>query len=529
MIYLIDKIQETEDMCELDTMSAILESYIKLFNIIDELDYNETIIQESGIIDTCIMEVDVTDTNQQSTTNDENKESFITKIKNMISNIVGLFKRAIDKLVNIVTNRIYRRKEFLYMVANSCALLSELSNVKSTYKESYDEDVTDDIIQEGIGDNLRFAAADARIAKAKHDQEKQKQKEVKVEQKAVEEQAKMLEQVLNEKYRNEITQRLLSKEQMKTIVSQISSRYPAKELELMNDAIRKLQNDKGTAMTDTTKKNIGFCDRLIQLETTNSREAYQQEIKDTTAEKMNESGMRDVLMRIDLINKFSDTMGKAMNDMSNTQHFSREAMMNCMYTDQPIKNMFDQVASWAAYMIKNQAKCVKAGDSLKALAAKHGKQLYEGNIAFDDEVFKDTQQRRDLNMKVNKTANVALFAINQIKEETYGWADDEKFNYRTYNCHNPITAAAGGPFTIAFKVAKIGFCLALGKPAIAAISFKAVASFLGKSFVGTWTSPLAIAAKSMNPDGYKIERERNKAENAPDAPTIDQRIGGFLM
>ena len=152
-------------------------------------------------------------------------------------------------------------------------------------------------------------------------------------------------------------------------------------------------------------------------------------------------------------------------------------------------SLIKTIASVSADLIVNIKKIYKH-------AEEYGKMLYDAHINFDNAVFFDKEERKEIGMEANQISGKILFALDQIKEESYGWADDRFFNKQSYGKNNPLTAYLGGPFTMMISIAGV----IIGGPATLIPTFGTAASY----------AALRSVAKGLNPTGYERIKERDK-------------------
>lgn len=488
----INVIDDIMDSSEIDVLISIGESYVKTLDILYNSEFDERIIQES------CMYMESTGSDDKSS---DNKQSIVSYIKNLFSKIFNYVKTAFNKVLNVVKNRFDKNQKYIAASANIFAIADQIINSSSSYSEGYyEEDCNnDDLFQEGLfkTDEEKFANSFTREAN------KAIKKKNKEEKKTQDQAIKTIEKALNKQFSNEIYNRLLTKNEIQNIARKVTLMVNKDELKILQTELKKMQSSSDMRnISESTKRNYKLIENLKNADIDANREMQKLYQELTIADKSSRHGKLDTEMRVKLVEDFANTMGKTLNKLSNTQHLSEENLKNAIYGN---GSLFATVASYFGAVFKRIPEAIKNASHLSTSAADFGKELYESHIDFDDAVFDDEQKRKEYGLRMNNIARTTLFALDQIKEETYGWADDKWFNKQSYAKNNIITSYLGGPCTCIMKILN---CLWIG-PSALGVGISDIISY----------ACFRKMAKTFNPNGYYRESNRKKAEEAVDIPS----------
>lgn len=495
-----DIIGELEESSGIDVLISIGESYVKELEIMCNNGFNERYIQESCVF----MESDNTDGN-----NSNNKQSVGSYIKNLFTKVFNYIKSVFNKILNIIKNKFTKNQRYIAASANVFAIADRIINMSSNYSEEYYDDSIDDYLyQEGLfkTDEEKFANAVVKETKKTiKKNEKQQQLKQKEAQKTREQAIRDIEKALKKQFSNEIYTRLLSTSEINNIAHKVSVMVSPEELRKLQTELRKMQSSSDMRnISEETKKNFALIERLKEADVNNNKEIQNMYQQLTIAQKSAVHGKTDTEMRVKLVEDFANTMGKTLNKLSKTEHLSADNLKNAIYGNGSI---FSTVASYFAAIFKRIPEAIKNAKHLSEDAAKFGKELYDSHIDFDDAVFEDERKRQEYGLRMNNVARTALFALDQVKEESYGWADDEWFNKQSYGKNNIITSYLGGPVTCLIKILN---CLFVGPVALG----------VGVSDIISYVLFRKVA-KTFNPEGYHKDSKRSIAKATENETTIN--------
>lgn len=485
-------IEYIKDSSEIDVLIAIGESYVKELEMMYNLGFDGKLIQES-----CLF-METEDLNKT----DNNKQQGIgSYIKNLFSKVFNYIKSAFNKIISVVKNKFSKNQRYIAASANLFAIADQIINMSSNYSEGYNDDIDDYdyLYQEGLfkTDEEKFANAVVKEAK------KAVKKKGKEEKKSQDQVIRELEKAMKKQFSNEIYTRLLSKSEIQSIARKATHMIDKKDFNKLKEELKKMQSSSDMRhISDETKRALDLIESLKNVDVEANREIQKMTQQITLIDKTNKHGKLDTDMRVKLVEDFANTMGKTLNKLSGTQHLSEDNLKNVIYGNGSI---FATVASYFAAVFKRIPEAVKNATHLQTTASEFGRELYEAHIDFDDAVFDDEQKRKEYGLRMNNVARTTLFALDQIKEESYGWADDEWFNRQSYGKNNIITSYLGGPVTCIMKILN---CLFAGPVALG----------VGVSDIISYVCFRKVA-KTFNPDGYYRESNRKKAEGTADIPS----------
>lgn len=468
-------IDDTVNESELNVIVSIVESYQKLIRIMDESDYDESIIQESVLF---------TEADDVST----EKKSVGASIKEAFKRLFNAIRVGFTKIANKVKKVYATKKERFITVVNCLRLLDVLKNTTVTpvtegycdvvfegiYQEFNDIEFDDDeIIQEGISDSIRMYRADRRIEKAAKLQDKP------------------VVDALVTFYNSEIRHNVMSKKDLTELVRALAMTNPEKMSEI-KAALSQLNNSNTmTQFSEETIRNYRLAtalgDELI------SRKA--QEIERKMTAKM---GADEAKRRLDLIEKFSDTLGSAMDSVQGQKNLKKTNVANMLYGGdtllEKLRNksaIFVDLGEFAWRTLTHLPSTYKNLEQI-------GVTLYEKHIDFDDAVFDDAQERKELNMKADKLAQTFLFCADGLKEETYGYKDDW-FNKDVFNMFNQGYKAVPGGVAKWIIGGPISFCMkVLGYLMTGAVTFISTYTVTNDAKSAAVGAGMAVAGKFVN-------------------------------
>lgn len=424
---LIQEIDKAVDDAETNVLIAVGESYVKLLTIMQHTN-NESIIQEYAVF-----------------TEASVKETF----SNIISKIGHFLSTAFNKLTSVISKRIMKDKKALMMHANMLLIADALDKKKVT-TESFEDDDLDDIYQEGLFDKLTpEEKANKKKFKALSKEQSKMDKEF----------VKSLKKLLN----TEIFIRRLTSKEITDITNMLSSTMTNKDYKDFKKDINNVTKTKGGTFGTDTLRNLTLI-KNIDKTIKGIRQAENEKIIQKRLDKVEDE--RKVNMDIALVKKFADTIGKGFNDLSQTKSFTFDQCMNIVYGKNRVGTLCGTLANAIFGLVERvprTLKDVKQESSnisefitgLKGFAVgiqNDGTKLYAAHHEFDDYQQRDKREREDLGVDVNYLVRDVMFALDNFKEETYGWQDDLPFNYQSYMNGNYTTMNMGGPCTMTVKL-----------------------------------------------------------------------------
>lgn len=470
-------IDNTVNESELDVIVSIVESYQKLIRIMDESDYDESIIQETVLF---------TEADNVST----EKKSVGASIKEAFKRLFNAIRVGFTKIANKVKKVYATKKERFITVVNCLRLLDVLKNTTVTpvtegycdvvfegiYQEFNDIEFDDDeeIVQEGISDSIRMHRADKRI------------------EKAIKLQDKPVIDALVTFYNSEIRHNVMSKKDLTELVRALAMTNSREKMNEVKEALNQLNNSNTmTQFTEETIRNYRLAtalgDELI------SRKAQEIESKMTT--KM---GADEAKRRLDLIEKFSDTLGSAMDSVQGQKNLKKTNVANMLYGGDTLSEKLKNKSSILIDLGEFAWRTLTHLPSTYRNLEKIGSTLYEKHIDFDDAVFDDAQERKELNMKADNLAQGFLFCADGLKEETYGYKDDW-FNKDVFNMFNRGFKALPGNVAKWIIGGPISLCMSvLGYLMTGAIAFISTYAVTGDAKLATVSAGGAMVGKFVN-------------------------------
>lgn len=509
---ILDRIDNDILDSEIDVLIAIGESYHKILNILSYSDYDEAVIMESYSI---FIESD----------NDSEKASVGKKIKELFKKVLGYIQAAIKKITDIFEKKILKSDKFVIASANAAAIADAIVNKNYVVTEGFEDlDDYDDIYQEAKSEEEKKADDDrkrmmraAAIKKHQHKKEYkerarmekklekadelakagEKEKADKMLNKIDDESKKKLIQTITKEYSTKLSQKLLTKDEINKLVDHIIQMNSREDYIKFQQDLKKAQSDpKFKKVLEATNYNMKFCNAITE---------HYKKINANKSELLrqyNLSKMKKVLSkeeierRVALIESFSNTLGSALNEMTNTDNFSSTNMTNALYGN---GSLFALTASAMANLYdKIKIGAMEAKSANEAMRY-YGMLMYESHIDFDDAVYEDNKERKELGMKLDKISETVLFSLNQIKENSYGWLD-EWINGRAFEKNNIFCIYLGGPIGAVCKI--IGLAV-FGPVALIPNPVDPLMFFAQKKI-----------AKTMNP-GIKKESKRHYERTHP--------------
>ena len=487
---LIQEIDKAVDDAETNVLIAVGESYVKLLTIMQHTN-NESIIQEYAVF-----------------TEASVKETF----SNIISKIGHFLSTAFNKLTSVISKRIMKDKKALMMHANMLLIADALDKKKVT-TESFEDDDLDDIYQEGLFDKLTpEEKANKKKFKALSKEQTKMDKEF----------VKSLKKLLN----TEIFIRRLTSKEITDITNMLSSTMTNKDYKDFKKDINNVTKTKGGTFGTDTLRNLTLI-KNIDKTIKGIRQAENEKIIQKRLDKVDDE--RKVNMDIALVKKFADTIGKGFDDLSQTKSFTFDQCMNIVYGKNRVGTLCGTLANAIFGLVERVPRTLKDVkqessnisefiNGLKGFATEiqnDGTKLYAAHHEFDDYQQRDKRERADLGVDANYLVRDVMFALDNFKEETYGWQDDLPFNYQSYTKGNLTTMNMGGPCTMTVKLLLI--CKAMldgnydniplitgapGEGGIVDVALMGQAKLL---------NPGNVAHKSYDKETAEVERAKAKA------------------
>lgn len=489
---ILEQVSESVEQSEIEVLIAIGESYCKYFSMLcSSSDIN--IVQEAFVF----ME-----------DGEKSGENVLTKIKNVFIKVGQYIKTAFQKIFSFIQKKFVKYKANLYGTINLLGLADAI--VKANPNEVVREY---EVIEEAMTPEekerrealKRFEEKKAAVKQNIQDEKKQE---------------KEMFKGLKKNYASDVNRKVLTNDDLDKLVASLRQQLsPSDFAKLQNE----LKNIDTKPMTESALKNLGMIDSLHEnmVKANQAELEFMRKIQAEIDWKGDVRSERDIEMRLELVEKFSNTLGSVLNDMTKSDAFSAENVQRYLHESMSAKD-FQYIGSVLKQITGEKiTKTVTAlANSVKSssLIDQHlrtslnpneitaetqdkiaknlegvsdiGSRLYQAHKEFDNAVFEDEMKRKELGMKANKSIKGILFALNQIKEESYGYTDDSLFNKIAYDSDNAVARGIagylGGPFTILKKTiaaAVVGpGSLAIGMgDLISYIGFRASAHSLNKS------------------------------------------------
>lgn len=576
---ILESVQVESDDANFEVLHALCEYYSKVFKILNECDYNDQIIQEAYTIfveqDKTIEKTKDKETPKKSF--GEKFKEFFSKAYNCIKSIFKKLSHLVTSRFVTCKPQLYDIVNTLNVFdALSKALSAKVHvtmesaeyNEDDCYieyddEEYYDED--DELYQEGD----QFSRAEKKIekyqkkqekeqqkqakqeanekkkqekqeAKEKNKQEKQlqkfQQKQIKNEKKEQQQQKKQIKNEnkqqkqeakedsqiqnaarkkalsnLNKYFSTERRHALLSKSEINDIVTTIMNNHTTEEMKIIARDIKYIYDTKKEGfenLSASAMRNEMLVNQLADFTKESNKHIQELTVLENLQRRKEKTSEADIESRLRVMKKFAETLGGTLNELSKTDNFSYENLRRTVYGGHEARLITETVNS-IMNVIKNAAI---TGEKLDVI----GRKLYESHIDFDDAVFDEEKRRKELGLEMSKTIELFLFAIDGIKEETYGWADDW-FNRRSFK-GNPITMVAGGPIALCQKGIKAIISgtyagIVAGPHAAVVAAGSALLPSGVSGFAKTAISSVSqnlLLSRQLNPDGYQRMSKRNR-------------------
>lgn len=501
MYELLEAIDDSVETSQLAVNIAICESYVKAMNIIDECGPDSlTIFQESVFL------------YQES-----GDETLGKKIKRIVSTVISTIKKVIDKIINVITKKINKSDKLFVTLINVLNIADAVQQTSRNkiIKEYAIEYNDDEYIQESTHNEAQQSL-------------KERKKAVK---KAVKERNKTLNKFVNVLYKDaahDVQTKILSKEDIKKIVMDIARKSTNEEFTRLQESIINFRRNPDEVLIDVAKnymlidesmRMVGELKRLEQMLGSNGKNTKKGEDEvarlDMKADfQINKLAMKNGYDKMDaelnLIKNFADTVGKSLNKLSRTDDFTFENLKRDLYAH---GNGIGRTASVIATlgsvlfeMRKRIPEAIKGLRDTKIMISdiqSVASDLYDSTHDFDDYIEAEGEYRKDLGIKMNYLVGTGIkeITINNIKEETYGWADDAAFNAMSYgNGDNLVTLAGGGPFTL------------MARGIIALITKDPSAIMADPNEIGIADVAMKTMARTIAPNGGRSKEKREYTE-----------------
>lgn len=450
----VDAIDTTIMESEINVLISIGQSYQKALSIIESIDDDKNdIVKESYSIF---------------------QEGLTDSIKGIFSNLFNFFKKIFQNVKNMML-KIFSDKRLIY-TANILRISEQVEMIgKSKFvKESYSDN--GDIYQEGLINKTPQEKLMATAKKAREENIKEQKKAHKEEETIAKQKAKTIlkdtdiSKYLPKGFNKNTLYRELSENEIINIAEFIAKVAPTSEFDQCVSSIRRIMNESKPSMGIIKKIRLYMTigqifaeERFVRafqelstitpLRKVNANVSMQfananNDINNKAEEKikyLKETDSDKLEKDLDLIQKFCDTLGKAFNDTSGVSSFEYDKLKNAMYGGRPVKSLLSLLANQFVGMVHNIPAIVKNIDTINTY-------LYTAHHNFAAIYDEDVNIRKELKIKTNKTMQMAMITLDNIKEETYGWTDDQSYNHQTYAHGNPLTFIMGGPFTASVKI-----------------------------------------------------------------------------
>ena len=436
---ILEYVSDVTEQSEVDLLLAIGESYCKYFSMLCNTD-NIHIVQETFVF----------------LEDGETSENIITKIKNVFLKAFDYIRTAFKKLSEFFKKKFVRYSATINNTTNLCNIIAALYESDSFVNEY-------DVIEE--------AKMSPELTEALR-REEAKKAAVKQQIKDLNSAKKDIYNGLKKNYASEMQRRLLSKDEVRDMVKTIRSNCSNDEFIKFRNEITSIVTSRKAEFEKSLNGNISMIENMYtsMVEANKAEQEFLQNWN--LSEKSQKIGEKELELRLELLQKFSSTLGNVLNEIGNTKAFSYDAMKNSLYgTGGSIPDILSTIGKEIAGILPKIISISKLGNM--------GERLYKAHKDFEDAVFEDDMKRKDLGLKTNKSIKAILFALNQIKEESYGYTDDKMFNKIAYDSDNVAAAVIagylGGPFTILFTTLRA----ILHGPAALAFGIKDIAMYAG--------------------------------------------------
>ena len=493
MIYVLDEIileqvSNTIEQSEVDVLIAIGESYCKYLSAIS-CSNDLTLIQEAEMI---------------FVEDGESKKSAIDKIKEIFIKVASYIKAAFKKIRDFI------KKKFTKYTGQVYGTINLLAFADAIIKANPDTIVTEyEVYEEAVDDGRKEAL--------KHLEEKKAS--VKKELKDVKSSEKSVSKGLKKYYVHDVNRRILSSSDINDLVDALKSQMSKKDFVKLQHELTRVTRDNKPAMSKFVERNLGMMNNLYDNMTKAARTEQEFITQMELQWKSDVRGEKDIEMRLELVQKFADTLGKVLDDLNGTKNFTYDKMVNDLYgTGSVNSGLFIEIIVAFKNILKNAPKVVTKLDEVVNKTNNAGEMLYKAHKEFDNAVFEDELKRKELGLKANHAIKGILFALDQIKEESYGYTDDELFNKKAYDDNNVLASFLGGPFSIILKTISV----AIKGPIGLGVGVGDVLMYIGSR----------STAKNMNPSSTKIVSNREAYEHNEESnplKRIKSKITGTHM
>lgn len=442
---ILEYVDEVTLASEIDVLIAITESYQKALTMLDYVDYDDSIIQESFSI---YME------------NDEP-----SSIKSLFKKIVTFFKNVCSKLGSIVNRCINANKKKFTATYNVLCIIDELNRIFSSkvFNEYVDDAIDADVFQESLfRKKEEWEKEEEELNKRMNKKEKDLEKNVKQH----EQEFNKFIRTMRRKFKPDMFTKNLSRKDIQDIVKFICVGASKTELTKLRNAVNDITNDNfenvdkqlfdTLSLLTSTSSALGKYKREFNTRLKENKIITRKHI-DAANEKIKDKYEKDYMKSqydMALLEKFADTFGKELNKLSGTNTFSFENLKAMIYGPNKIHTVPASLVTFTKSALFNMI--TKAAFALSMFNPKMiidgikqcGDDLNKVDDAFAEFAEHDTQLRKEYGIRLNKTMTFLRVGIlDNIKEETYRWTDCP-FNSMAYGKGNDTALIAGGPITV---------------------------------------------------------------------------------
>ena len=424
---LLNAIDEAVDQAEINVLLAIGESYCKIMTIVDSAD--EDVIQEYAIFN----------------------ESFsLEGLKNLFVKAANFIKAGLNKIANMIEKRIVKDKRCLMVLGNMLLVADALSKKRKTITESFEDADSDDIYQEGL-----FSK--------KTENEKRYSELTHTENKIDKSFTKSLKKLVND----DIYHRRLNNTEINQLVNILSESMTTDDWKKFRNDINEVVRTEGGQIAKDTFQNLAFV-KSVSEELKHAKYVREQAmINEGIRNAKEKHGDTRVKMDVKLVEKFQKTMGEAFNNLSKTKTFSTHQCMKIIYGEDRVKTLVSTLGNALFGLVEAVPKTVKevkvesnnifdfmikVPNQIAYDMGEAGSNLYNAQHNFKDYITHDKWTRKEAGVSMNKTVEGVMFALDNLKEETWGYQDDFVFNYQAYSNGNLVALNMGGPFTMTVRL-----------------------------------------------------------------------------
>ena len=469
---ILEQVSEVIEQSEVDVLIAIGESYCKYFSAL-ACSPDLALIQESSII---------------FVEDGEDKKNVIDKIKDVFVKAASYIKAAFQKIFSFVKKKFWKYTGQVYGTINLLAFADAIIQANP------DSVVTEyDIIEEALTPEEEQGRKEA----LKRFEEKKAS--VKKDLKNFKASEKDVARGLKKYYVNDVNRKILSNENINDLVNTLKKQLSKNDFIKLQHELARIGRSNKPAMSKFVDRNLAMVDDLYESMTKSARAEQEFLTQMNIQWKSDIRGEKDIEMRLDMVKKFADTLGKTLDELNGTKNFTYEKMTNDLYGTGAMNTaLFSELIVSFKNILKNVPKVVtRTGETVNRMN-EVGEKLYQAHKEFDNAVFEDERTRQELGMKANNSVKALLFALNQIKEESYGYTDDEVFNKKAYDDNSPLASYLGGPFSMVLK----SISVAIGGPIGLSIGVGDVLMYITQR----------STAKALNSSSSKIVSDREAYE-----------------